>query len=98
MSAWRTTDIAALHRLAGADAMAVAASVGRTPRAVQDKARREGLPAPRMPNDYVWPASTKKRAQAMRGQRMTLSQISRALGVPFGTVRRWVYEPQEQAA
>lgn len=38
-----------------------------------------------------WPCSTRRRAIRLRGEGVTVSAISRSLGVPFGTVRRWVY-------
>jgi len=92
MQFWRTNEVAALRRLAGSDAVRVAAAIGRSPRAVQDKARSVGAPVPRSPHPRYWPTSTKRRACAMRKNGQSVSSISTALGVPFGTVRRWVYE------
>ncbi|MCD9005170.1 DUF1804 family protein [Luteimonas sp. XNQY3] len=45
-----------------------------------------------------WPADTRTRVRALRRAGRTVATISSTLGVPFGTVRRWVYESQEQAA
>lgn len=92
MQPWRTTELSTLRQLAGQDALRVAAAVGRSPRAVQDKARRAGAPAPRMPHRCYWPARTRHRALVLRAAGQSVSAISHALGVPFGTVRRWVYE------
>lgn len=92
MNLWRTTEVRALRQMAGSDAMTVAAALGRTPRAVQDMARRQGTPVPRQQHVLYWPTATKRRARAMRANGHTVNQISAALGVPFGTVRRWVYE------
>ncbi|WP_373695574.1 helix-turn-helix domain-containing protein [Stenotrophomonas sp. C2852] len=47
---------------------------------------------PRQPHARYWPVTTKRRAQQLRASGNTVNQISAALGVPFGTVRRWVYE------
>lgn len=92
MRFWCTDEIKALSVSSNSDALSVAAMLGRTPRAVQDKARAIGAKAPRMKHRLYWPESTKRRALNLRAQRMPLSQISAATGVPFGTVRRWVYE------
>lgn len=88
MRFWRTTDIRSLN---GGNALEVAAALNRSPCAVQDRARRAGLPVPRMPHARYWPAETRQRAVLMRSQQMSVARISEALGVPFGTVRRWVY-------
>ncbi|MDC7805565.1 hypothetical protein PQS31_01800 [Luteimonas sp BLCC-B24] len=98
MKAWRTTELATLRAHAGGDALRIAARLGRTPRAVQDKARSVGAPAPRMPHAKYWPDSTRRRARALRAAGKSVASISNALGVPFGTVRRWVYESRESAA
>ena len=95
MRLWRTDEIRALS---AGDALLAAAAIGRTPRAVQVKARREGIPAPRMPHASYWSPATRRRARTLRSHGLPVSKISEALGVPFGTVRRWVYEQQEQAA
>ena len=88
---WLTTEIESLRSAAGRDALRVAASLGRSPRAVQDKARRIGIPAPRMPHARYWSPETKRRALELRGSGSPVSHISASTGVPFGTVRRWVY-------
>lgn len=96
MKHWRTSEVASLHQ--NRDALTTAAALGRSPRAVQDMARRAGAPVPCMPHARYWPDSTRRRACALRAAGNTVVSISKALGVPFGTVRRWVYESQEQAA
>ncbi len=98
MKHWRTTDLMALRAHAGGNALLAAADLGRTPRAVQDKARSVGAPAPRIPHAQYWPEPTRRRARSLRAAGRTVASISNSLGVPFGTVRRWVYESQEQAA
>lgn len=98
MKLWRTTELAVLRLHAGGNALQAAANLGRSPRAVQDKARSVGAPAPRMPHARYWPETTRSRALRLRADGKTVASISNALGVPFGTVRRWVYESQEQAA
>lgn len=90
MRFWRTDEVRALE---AGDAMLVAAATARTPRAVQDKARRLGRPAPRMPHACYWPEATRRRARDLRQRHgLSVARISLALGVPFGTVRRWVYQ------
>jgi|GEM_PF-985650 len=98
MKHWRTTELATLRAHAGGNVLCAAADLGRTPRAVQDKARSVGAPAPVMPHARYWPDATRSRACALRAAGKTVASISETLGVPFGTVRRWVYESQEQAA
>lgn len=88
---WRTTEIESLKSAAGKDALRVAAALGRSPIAVQCKARRIGIPAPRMPHARYWSPETKRRALELRGSGSPVSDISASTGVPFGTVRRWVY-------
>lgn len=88
MRCWRTDEIRAL---ATGDAMLAALATGRSPRAVQDKARRMGIPAPRIAHPCYWPPATRQRALALRGHGLSVAKVSLALGVPFGTVRRWVY-------
>lgn len=88
MRYWRTDEIRAL---ATGDAMLAARATGRSPRAVQDKARRMGIPAPRIAHACYWPPATRQRALALRGHGLSVAKVSLALGVPFGTVRRWVY-------
>jgi hypothetical protein len=85
---WRTDEIRALG---AGDALQVARSTGRSPRAVQDKARRQGMQAPRMPHAQYWPEATRRRALALRQAGYSVARVSRITGVPFGTVRRWVY-------
>lgn len=80
-----------VRSLGGGCALQVAAQLGRSPRAVQDKARSIGAEAPRMPHACYWPEATKSRALAMRSEGRSLASISRATGVPFGTLRHWVY-------
>lgn len=87
---WRTTELSALA--ASNDALHAAEMTGRSQRAVQDAARRFGLPVPRMPHARYWPEATRQRALRMRASGVPVAKISEALGVPFGTVRRWVYE------
>lgn len=93
---WTTKEIQTLRAMAGSNAIEVATALGRSPRAVQDAARSRRIPAPRQPHSRYWPATTKRRARRMRADGKPVSQISAALGVPFGTVRRWIYA--EQAA
>lgn len=87
---WRTTELRVLA--ASNDALHAAELTRRSPRAVQDAARSFGLPVPRMPHARYWPEATRQRALRMRVSGASVAKISKALGVPFGTVRRWVYE------
>lgn len=95
MRYWRTDE---LRALSAGDALLASASIGRSPRAVQEKARREGIPTPRIPHASYWSPATRRRALSLRGHGLSVARISEALGVPFGTVRRWVYETTERAA
>lgn len=97
MRHWRTTDVAQLRALSTEDALAVAARLGRSPRAVQDKARAIAVRVPRMPHPRYWPENTRARAQSLRAAGESISFISNTLGVPFGTVRRWIYEDTTMA-
>lgn len=95
MRFWRTDELRALN---AGDALLASASIGRTPRAVQEKARREGIPTPRMPHASYWSPATRRRALSLRSHGLSVARISQALGVPFGTVRHWVYDATERAA
>jgi len=88
---WRTTEVHKLRTMAGQCALKVARSLGRSPCAVQDKARRIKVPTPVMPKANVWPQATKGRALRLRADGKSVAQIARATGVPFGTVRHWIY-------
>lgn len=88
MNPWLTTEV---RELRDRCALRVAAKVKRSPRAVQDKARRMGLPAPRMPHACYWPEATRLRALRLRERGYTLAGISDITGVPFGTLRHWIY-------
>lgn len=93
MRFWRTTEIQQLARLgAQVDAITLAAQLGRTPRAVQCAALARHLPVPRQPHGCYWPESTRRRARNLRRSGLSLSAISRATGVPFGTLRHWIYD------
>ena len=92
---WLTTELRALA--ASSDALHAAELTGRSPRAAQEAARRFGLPVPRMPHACYWPEATRQRALRMRASGASVAKISQALGVPFGTARRWVYEQKEKA-
>lgn len=72
-------------------ALTAAAALQRTPRAVQDKARRHGLPVPKMPHASYWPDSILRRCIGLREAGHSLSRISNATGVPFGTIKHWIY-------
>ena len=94
MHHWRTTEITALST-AGGCAMRASALTGRSPRAVQDMARRMGLPVPVMPHACYRGDADRRRVARMRASGMSVRQVSEATGVPFGTVRRWVYQSKE---
>lgn len=89
---WRTTEVHKLRAMAGQCALKVARELGRTPCAVQDKARRIRVATPVMPKANNWPQSTKDRALRLRTDGKTLTQIARSTGVPFGTIRHWIYD------
>lgn len=88
---WRMDEIASLKSAAGKDALRVAAVLGRSPTAVQYKARKIGVPTPRMPHARYWSQETRRRALELRSSGKSVSDISASTGVPLGTVRRWVY-------
>lgn len=88
MRFWRTTELKALR---AGDALQIAAALGRSPRAVQCKARRLGIPTPRVPHACYWPAATRRRTIEMRRSGLSLRAISEATGVPLGTLRHWIY-------
>ena len=92
MEFWLTRELWALRQMAGRDAMTVAAALGRSPRAVQDMARCQGMQVPRQPHALYWPATTERRTRQLQASGNTVNQTSVALGVLFGTVCRWVYE------
>lgn len=89
MRFWKTTE---LRQLGSGNAFDVSIALGRSIRAVQDKAYREGLDAPKVPHGRYWPESVKARCMRLREDGFSVRQISSSTGVPFGTVRRWVYE------
>lgn len=92
MTPWLTTEV---RELSDGCALRVAAKVGRSPIAVQDKARRMGIPAPRMPHARYWPEATRRRALKLRNDGYSVARISETTGVPFGTVRRWIYTKEK---
>jgi len=77
MRRWTAPEI---RSLGGGCALQVAAKLGRSPRAVQDRARSIGVEPPRMPHACYWPKATKARALAMRSEGRSLASISRATG------------------
>ena len=91
---WRMDEIASLKSATGKDALRVAAMLWRSPTAVQYKARKIGVPVPRMPHGRYWNQETKRRALELRSSGKSVSDISACTGVPFGTIRRWVYAAQ----
>ena len=71
-------------------AWAIGHAIGRTELAVRTKAALHGirLGAKR---GGCWPADTVRRARKLREAGKPLSAISEATGVPFGTLRQWIY-------
>ena len=95
MRRWTVTEIAEIGRHHCAVSAAIA--LGRTPRAVQDMARRAGVSVPRMPHACYRPDAMRRRVIRLRGHGYSVRQISISTGIPFGTVRRWVYERKDNA-
>lgn len=89
MRFWNTSE---LRKLGNGNAFEVSIALGRSIKAVQCKAYREGVEAPKVPHGRYWPESVKDRCMRMRNDGFSVRQISNSTGVPFGTVRRWVYE------
>lgn len=89
MKFWKTTE---LRKLGPGNAFDVSIAIGRSVRAVQCKAYREGIEAPKVPHGRYWPEPVKARCMRLREDGFSVRQISNSTGVPFGTVRRWVYE------
>lgn len=89
---WRTNEVRVLREQSGMCALRVAQHLGRSPRSVQDKARLIGVRPPRMPHACYWTEETKQRALRFRRDGLSVARISRAIGVPFGTVRHWIYD------
>ena len=96
MRRWTVTEIAEIGRHHCAVSAAIA--LGRTPRAVQDMARRAAVSVPRMPHACYRPGVMRRRVIRLRGQGYSIRQISTSTGIPFGTVRRWVYERKDHAS
>lgn len=90
MKRWTSREIRELQT--GGNAIRQAVATGRSPRAVQEKAKRLGIQPPRMPHARYWPTPTRRRAMNLRRRGLSVQTISTMLGVPFGTVRRWVYQ------
>ena len=59
-------------------------------------ARKVGVAVPKIPHALYWGDSVKSRVSLHRSRGMSVAKISEVTGVPFGTVRRWVYEKKEQ--
>ena len=89
---WSTTDVQRLKTMSGIDALTAASVFGRSPRAVQEAAKRHGANPPRMPHACYWSEAMRCRCLRLRGDGHSLAQISRMTGVPVGTIRHWVYD------
>lgn len=48
-------------------------------------------PAPGKRHSRYWPDATRRLALDLRALDVPVSRISKRIGVPMGTVRRWVY-------
>jgi DNA-binding NarL/FixJ family response regulator len=72
--------------------MRASIKTGRTALAITDKARRMGIKPPVQKHPTYWPASMRERALKRRADGWSVKDISEALGVPFGTVRHWIYD------
>lgn len=88
---WRTSEEATLRQSRHLTVMQLAWALRRSPCAVQCKAQALGVKLAPMTPRNCWPVRTIRRARYLRQQGHPVSLISHRLGVPFGTVRRWIY-------
>jgi len=84
---WRTTELRALA--ASNDAYMAAAALGRSVKAVERMAERQGLRLRR--GGWRWPEATRRRVVAMRAaESLSARQLSERTGVPARTVEKWI--------
>jgi len=84
---WRTTELRALGD--GRDSRLVAAALGRSVKAVERMAERQGLRLRR--GGWRWPEATRRRVVAMRAaEGLSARQLSERTGVPARTVEKWI--------
>ena len=87
---WTTTELAQVTQ--GGCAVELARRLNRTVAAVQNAARRAGGKAPRKPHACYWSPQDRECARRMRRGGATVRHITEMMGIPMGTVRRWIYE------
>ncbi len=87
---WTTTELRELRK--GGELTMLAGRIGRTQSAVYNAAKKYGIDVPRADHPLYWGEAVKSRALRLRSAGWPVSRISRATGVPFGTVRRWIYD------
>lgn len=91
MRQWRTHELRALE--AGRDAYMVAALLGRSLKAVERMAERQGLRLRRA--GWRWPEATRRRVLAMRAaEGVSAREISARTGVPQRTVEKWIRQTE----
>lgn len=87
---WTTKQVEVLRT--ERNVMIAAIKTGRSPRAVYEKATREGIAPPAQSHARYWCKSTVKRALQRRKEGWSVARISGAMGVPVGTLRHWIYD------
>lgn len=88
---WRTTELRALGD--GRDSRLVAAALGRSVKAVERMAERQGLRLRR--GGWRWPEATRRRVLAMRAaEGVSAREISARTGVPQRTVEKWIRQTE----
>ena len=92
---WQGAEIELLT--SGASARRIGQLTRRSERAVQDKARRLGIKIADKPNPLKWSASTRNRAHWLKSRGKSVRAISDEMGVPFSTVRNWIYSGDRDA-
>lgn len=85
---WTTTEVRELAELRTWDAATIGAAMGRSPGAVREMARRQGIQRPA----FGYTAEQRQRAAELRAQRLPIREIARRLGASHGAVHNWTKE------
>lgn len=72
--------------------MRASIKTGRTARAITSKAGRMDIKPPVQKHPKYWSASMRERALKRMAESWSVKEIAEAIGVPYGTVRHWVYD------
>jgi hypothetical protein len=96
-SYWRVDELKRLAEMAHQPRQIIAAALGRTPGSITRAAARYGIKLT-APFSGRWPDSTVRRCRAMHADGVPLDDITARTGVPFFTLKNWLYDGYREAA